>query len=50
MTPVQEQGEIFAVQKMGEYVMFTVVAPGIAAGFQPGHFVAVAVGRTADAR
>ena len=44
MTPVQEQGEIFAVQKMGEYVMFTVVAPGIAAGFKPGHFVAVAVG------
>jgi dihydroorotate dehydrogenase electron transfer subunit len=44
MNPVQEQAEIFAMQKMGEYVMFTVVAPGIAAQFRPGHFVAVAVG------
>jgi dihydroorotate dehydrogenase electron transfer subunit len=44
VTPVQEQAEIFAMQKMGEYVMFTVVAPGIAAQFRPGHFVAVAVG------
>jgi dihydroorotate dehydrogenase electron transfer subunit len=42
--PCQEQGEIFAVQRAGEYVQFTVVAPGIAAGFRPGHFVAVAVG------
>jgi dihydroorotate dehydrogenase electron transfer subunit len=42
--PVQEIAEIFAVQKVGEYVQFTVVAPGIAAGFRPGHFVAVAVG------
>ncbi|MCU1656014.1 MAG: Dihydroorotate dehydrogenase electron transfer subunit [Pseudonocardiales bacterium] len=42
--PVQETAEIFSVQKIGEYVQFTVVAPGIAAGFQPGHFVAVAVG------
>lgn len=44
MTPVQEVGEIFAVQKVGDYVQFTVVAPGIAAGFEPGHFIAVAVG------
>ncbi len=44
MTPVQEQAEIFAMQKMGEYVMFTVVAPGVAAQFRPGQFVAVAVG------
>ena len=28
--PVQERGEIFAVQQVGEYVQFTVVAPGIA--------------------
>ncbi len=42
--PVQERGEIFAVQRVGEYVQFTVVAPGVAAGFKPGHFVAVAVG------
>lgn len=44
MTPVQEVGEIFAVQRVGDYYQFTVVAPGIAAGFEPGHFVAVAVG------
>jgi dihydroorotate dehydrogenase electron transfer subunit len=43
-SPVQEQGEILGVQKVGEYVQFTVVAPGVAAGFRPGHFVAVAVG------
>lgn len=42
--PVQEQAEILGVQKVGEYVQFTVVAPGVAAGFRPGHFVAVAVG------
>ncbi len=42
--PVQELGEIFDVQRVGEYMQFTVVAPGIAAGFRPGHFVAVAVG------
>ncbi|HEV7206231.1 MAG TPA: dihydroorotate dehydrogenase electron transfer subunit [Jatrophihabitans sp.] len=44
MSAVQEQGEIFSVQKQGAYLQFTVVAPRIAAGFQPGHFVAVAVG------
>jgi dihydroorotate dehydrogenase electron transfer subunit len=43
-SPVQESAEILSVQKVGEYVQFTVVAPGVAAGFQPGHFVAVAVG------
>ncbi|MDT4936915.1 MAG: dihydroorotate dehydrogenase electron transfer subunit, partial [Pseudonocardiales bacterium] len=42
--PVQEVGEIFAVHRVGEYVQFTVVAPGIAQGFRPGHFVAVGVG------
>jgi dihydroorotate dehydrogenase electron transfer subunit len=42
--PVQELGEIFAVARVGEYYQFTVIAPGVAAGFQPGHFVAVAVG------
>ena len=41
---VQELGEIFAVQRTGEYVQFTVVAPGVAASFTPGQFVAVAVG------
>jgi dihydroorotate dehydrogenase electron transfer subunit len=42
--PVQESVEIFAVQRMGEYVLFTVVAPGIAANARPGQFLAVAVG------
>lgn len=44
MSPVNETGEIFAVQKVGDYLQFTVVAPGIAEGFKPGHFVAVGVG------
>jgi dihydroorotate dehydrogenase electron transfer subunit len=43
-TPVHEVGEIFAVQQVGAYFQFTVVAPGVAAGFQPGHFVAIGVG------
>jgi dihydroorotate dehydrogenase electron transfer subunit len=43
--PVQlSSAEILSVQRVGQYVQFTVVAPAIAAGFQPGHFVAVAVG------
>jgi dihydroorotate dehydrogenase electron transfer subunit len=44
MTPAQEMGEIFAVQRMGNYFQFTVVAPGVAASFAPGQFVAIAVG------
>lgn len=44
MTPAQEIGEIFAVQKVGEYYQFTVVAPQVAATFAPGQFVAVAIG------
>lgn len=44
MSPVQEVGEIFSVKRAGEYFEFTVVAPGVAQGFKPGHFVAVAVG------
>jgi dihydroorotate dehydrogenase electron transfer subunit len=42
--PVQVRGEILSTQRVGEYTQFTVVAPDIARGFQPGHFVAVAVG------
>jgi len=44
MSAVHETGEIFAVQKIDDYLQFTVVAPGIAEGFKPGHFVAVGVG------
>jgi dihydroorotate dehydrogenase electron transfer subunit len=42
--PVQEVGEVVAVERVGAYVEFTVRAPGVAAAFAPGHFVAVAVG------
>jgi|1186.fasta_scaffold67957_2 dihydroorotate dehydrogenase electron transfer subunit len=42
--PVQVRAEILSVQQLGQYTQFTVVAPQIAAGFRPGHFVAVAVG------
>jgi dihydroorotate dehydrogenase electron transfer subunit len=42
--PTQIPGEILSLQRSGAYTQFTVVAPEIAAGFQPGHFVAVAVG------
>jgi dihydroorotate dehydrogenase electron transfer subunit len=43
--PVQESAaEIFDVRRVGAYHQFTVVAPRIAERFQPGHFVAVAVG------
>ncbi len=42
---VQEKAaEIFAVQRVGAYHQFTVVAPGIAAEAKPGQFVTVAVG------
>ena len=41
---VQEQGEIFSIRRAGDYYEFTVVAPGVAAGFKPGQFVAVGVG------
>jgi dihydroorotate dehydrogenase electron transfer subunit len=41
---VQEVGEIFDMTRVGDYTQFTVVAPGVAAGYRPGQFVAVAVG------
>ena len=44
MTPVQEQAEIFSVQRVGDYVQFTLVAPGVARDARPGQFVALAVG------
>ncbi|MGI8667252.1 MAG: dihydroorotate dehydrogenase electron transfer subunit [Jatrophihabitans sp.] len=37
-------GEILDVTRFGDYTQFTVVAPGVAGSFQPGQFVAVAVG------
>jgi len=44
VSPVQENCEIFSVQRVGAYFQFTVVAPEIAKAAQPGQFVAVGVG------
>ena len=42
--PVQVQGEVLSIRKVGAYNAMTVVAPGIAELTKPGHFVAVQVG------
>ncbi len=42
--PVQVQGEVLSVRRVGAYHAMTVVAPGIAELSRPGHFVAVQVG------
>ncbi len=42
--PVQVQGEVLSIRKVGAYNALTVVAPGIAELTKPGHFVAVQVG------
>ncbi len=42
--PVQEAAEIFAVQHLGEYKLFTVVAPKIAQRARPGQFLNIGVG------
>jgi dihydroorotate dehydrogenase electron transfer subunit len=42
--PVQVQGEVLSVRKVGAYNAMTVVAPGMAELTRPGHFVAVQVG------
>ncbi|MCW2666919.1 MAG: dihydroorotate oxidase electron transfer subunit [Frankiales bacterium] len=42
--PVQVLGEILSIRKVGAYQAVTVVAPGIAELYRPGHFVAVQVG------
>jgi dihydroorotate dehydrogenase electron transfer subunit len=47
--PVHRQSEILAMAKAGDYTLFTVVAPGIADTFRPGHFVAVGVGGAGSA-
>jgi dihydroorotate dehydrogenase electron transfer subunit len=41
---VQVRGTVLTVRQVDAYYAMTVVAPGIAARFRPGHFVAVAVG------
>jgi dihydroorotate dehydrogenase electron transfer subunit len=42
--PVQVQGEVLSIRKVGAYNAMTVVAPGIAELTKPGHFVALQVG------
>ena len=42
--PVQVQGEVLSIRKVGAYSAMTLVAPGMAELTRPGHFVAVQVG------
>ena len=42
--PLQVQGEILGIKKVGAYQAMTVVAPGIPELTRPGHFLAVQVG------
>jgi dihydroorotate dehydrogenase electron transfer subunit len=42
--PVQVRGTVLTVRRVDAYYAMTVVAPGVAARFRPGQFVAVAVG------
>src|ERR1700756_1167013 len=42
--PVQVRGTVLTVRRVDAYYAMTVVAPGIAARFRPGQFLAVAVG------
>ena len=44
MTPVQVQGEVLSMRRVGAYNAMTIVAPGIAERTKPGHFVALQVG------
>jgi dihydroorotate dehydrogenase electron transfer subunit len=42
--PVQVQGEVLSMRRVGAYHAMTIVAPGIAERTKPGHFVALQVG------
>ena len=42
--PVQVRGTVLTVRRIDAYHAMTIVAPGIAARFKPGQFVALAVG------
>ena len=42
--PVQVQGEVLSIRRVGAYNAMTIVAPGIAGRTKPGHFVALQVG------
>lgn len=41
--PVQADAEVLSVRREGAYFHLSFAAPGIADGFRPGHFVAIAV-------
>jgi len=44
LTPAQVKGTVLTVRRVDAYYAMTVIAPGVAARFRPGQFVAVAVG------
>src|SRR5690349_7692308 len=44
LVPVQVKGTVLTVRSVDAYYAMTVIAPGVAARFRPGQFVAVAVG------
>lgn len=46
--PLQVQGEVLSLRKVGAYHAITIVAPGIPELTRPGHFVAVQVGGPAS--
>ena len=41
---IQVTGEVLGLRKVGEYIVLTLTAPGIAELTRPGHFVALSVG------
>src|SRR6516225_11086708 len=44
LVPTQVKGTVLTVRRVDAYYAMTVIAPGVAARFRPGQFVAVAVG------
>ena len=44
--PVQVNGTVLSVRRVGAYTLLTLVAPGVAAEARPGQFVALSVGGT----
>jgi len=42
--PLQQRAEVLSRKKIGAYHLLTLVAPGVAERFRPGHFAALAVG------
>ncbi len=42
--PLQQRAEVLTVKRIGAYHHLTLVAPGVAERFRPGHFAALAVG------